>query len=213
MYTKEELELIIPQAESLSHALSLMGKSKSGSALNCLKNSIVKYDIDISHFRSYTRIFTGNKKLSHQRILVFDKNLRHRRHANQLRRALIESGRSYKCECCNIDTWCNHKLVLEIDHINGNWKDNRPKNLRFMCPNCHSLTPTFYNKKKIYYCSCGLPKTKMSTECIKCAGKHRRKVINRPCKKELQSLVSKHGYVYVGKMFGVSDNAIRKWLK
>jgi len=32
------------------------------------------------------------------------------------------------------------ELRLQIDHKNGIWKDNREKNLRFLCPNCHSQT-------------------------------------------------------------------------
>ncbi|KKQ13143.1 MAG: hypothetical protein US27_C0015G0001, partial [Candidatus Moranbacteria bacterium GW2011_GWF1_36_78] len=34
------------------------------------------------------------------------------------------------------------RLPLELDHINGDSKDNRIKNLRVLCPNCHSLKPT-----------------------------------------------------------------------
>ena len=33
-------------------------------------------------------------------------------------------------------------LPLELDHINGDRYDNRLENLRVLCPNCHSLTPT-----------------------------------------------------------------------
>ena len=34
-------------------------------------------------------------------------------------------------------------MPLEIDHVNGNYADNSPANLRLLCPNCHALTPTF----------------------------------------------------------------------
>jgi len=49
----------------------------------------------------------------------------------------------YACDKCQISSWLGEKIVLELDHINGVNNDNRIENLRFLCPNCHSLTPTF----------------------------------------------------------------------
>jgi len=53
-----------------------------------------------------------------------------------------------KCADCCIDTWCEKPIKLELDHINGNSEDNTEKNLRCLCPNCHSQTPTFKAKNK-----------------------------------------------------------------
>lgn len=39
--------------------------------------------------------------------------------------------------------WNGKSIILDLDHINGDNKDNRLENLRFLCPNCHSQTETF----------------------------------------------------------------------
>lgn len=62
-----------------------------------------------------------------------------------LRHNVIE----YVCESCgNKGEWNNKKLVLHLDHKNGNNKDNRIENLRYLCPNCHSQTETYCGKNK-----------------------------------------------------------------
>jgi predicted Zn-ribbon and HTH transcriptional regulator len=55
--------------------------------------------------------------------------------------------------------------------------------------------------------------SRKSARCPSCHQLHTRKVKDRPSKEELLALVSSKSYVSVGKMFGVSDNAIRKWLR
>jgi 5-methylcytosine-specific restriction endonuclease McrA len=63
-----------------------------------------------------------------------------------LRRFLIEEV-GYTCSRCdNPGEWQGETLSLEVDHIDGNRDNNLPSNLRFLCPNCHSLTPTWRSK-------------------------------------------------------------------
>jgi len=49
----------------------------------------------------------------------------------------------YECDSCHINSWKNKKIVLELDHIDGNNRNHSLENLRFLCPNCHSQTPTY----------------------------------------------------------------------
>ena len=54
----------------------------------------------------------------------------------------------YRCAVCKNDTWMGKPLDLELDHIDGNSTNNDLKNLRLICPNCHSQTHTYKNKNK-----------------------------------------------------------------
>lgn len=75
-------------------------------------------------------IETGNKQIGHI--------------SNHIRRFLI---RKYdeKCSQCGWDTRnpATGKVPVTVDHIDGNWQNNSESNLRLLCPNCHSLTPTY----------------------------------------------------------------------
>ena len=55
----------------------------------------------------------------------------------------------YKCSECGVGNEYNHKrLVLECDHIDGDHTNQNEKNLRLLCPNCHSQTDTFKGRNK-----------------------------------------------------------------
>lgn len=54
---------------------------------------------------------------------------------------IIERG--HICECCGLSEWFGSKIVLELEHSDGNNKNNVKDNLKLLCPNCHSLTPTW----------------------------------------------------------------------
>jgi len=66
---------------------------------------------------------------------------------NWVRRVLREKFGN-KCSECGINEYNNKPITLEVDHKNGNHLDNTIKNLRLLCPNCHSQTPTYKNRNK-----------------------------------------------------------------
>ena len=63
---------------------------------------------------------------------------------NKKERVLIEQN--YACATCGIKTWNNMSIILELDHVDGNRQNNTRENLRRICPNCHSQTPTYKAK-------------------------------------------------------------------
>lgn len=64
-----------------------------------------------------------------------------------LRKYLVRA-RGDGCEMCGVITWLNVKLTLEVDHIDGDATNNFPSNLRLLCSNCHSITPTWKGKNR-----------------------------------------------------------------
>ena len=55
-----------------------------------------------------------------------------------------------KCSKCgwNEVNLYTEKIPLETEHIDGNYKNNKEENLDLLCPNCHSLTPTYKGANK-----------------------------------------------------------------
>ena len=66
-----------------------------------------------------------------------------------VRKLLLERA-DFKCSMCG---WgkknqFTNTYPLDIDHIDGNSLNNNLENLRVLCPNCHSLTPTYKGANK-----------------------------------------------------------------
>jgi hypothetical protein len=59
-----------------------------------------------------------------------------------MRKYLIKT-RGHMCEKCHNSEWLSEPIKLTVDHIDGNWKNNHLENVRLLCWNCHSMTPTF----------------------------------------------------------------------
>ena len=64
------------------------------------------------------------------------------------RRRRVFEEQHHKCNKCLLDSWLGFPLVLELEHKDGNNKNNVRDNLEGLCPNCHSQTTTWRGRNK-----------------------------------------------------------------
>ena len=152
-YPKTVLEVTVKESISFAELLRKLGKKWSGGQQQNIKRWIKRYELDTSHFLGQAancgvKHKGGPEKRHWSKILVYNESIDWREKVFRIRRALIESGVDYKCNLCFCDgTWMGKQIKLQINHINGNWKDNRKENLEFLCPNCHSTTEGWSGNK------------------------------------------------------------------
>ena len=143
----EEFKNIVNNSNSYSDCLRALGLgTRGGSSTDILKRRIKELNCAISHFNQKGKP-SANIRYTLDEILVENSTYAN---ISRLKTRLINEGRiEYKCACCgNEGIWLGKELSLQLDHINGKNNDHRLENLRFLCPNCHSITPTYAGKNK-----------------------------------------------------------------
>lgn len=149
---KEELESIVKESYSYSEVLRKIGRKVTGSNHSHLKNKLVKMEISTKHFNSNFNIFSvKNKPKPIEEVFVVLPEGSRRPRREQLLRSLLAIGVKYLCGVCGMEPiWQGKTIILEVDHIDGNFLNNLQENLRFICPNCHSQQKTSYKNKTNY---------------------------------------------------------------
>jgi hypothetical protein len=148
-YSREELAAAVASSVSVAEVMRRLGIKPAGGSHFHISNRIRREGLDTTHFlgQAYARGAPGRRKPAAE-VLVIRPSGSLRLKRGQLLRAMLESGVPYVCALCACDgTWRARPIVLAIDHINGDWLDNRLVNLRFLCPNCHAQTATWCRKK------------------------------------------------------------------
>jgi len=146
-YTKEQLIEAVTNSVSIRQALQQLGVSAYGGNYRVIKGYIEKLSLSTSHMLGKAR--NKGQKLPNKRpIEDYLSNSKYIQ-SNKLRKRLLRDKIfEHKCSSCNSSSWLGKPIPLELDHKNGNHKDNSLDNLRLLCPNCHALTPTYRGKNK-----------------------------------------------------------------
>lgn len=209
-YNREELIALVAISQSVTEILRKLGRRTRGSSHTHLARLLLKYEIDTSHFVAQRAIITKRKHWTE--ILVDGKDV----YTPLLRRAMIESGIEYKChKCYNGPQWLGEPLVLQIEHKNGDSHDNKPNNLEFLCPNCHTQTLTHSKIKTVRgkQCTCGNKLSKKATVCLDCARTAQAATSQIPEPAVLEQLIWEMPAINLAIRFGVSGKTIEKWCR
>jgi len=192
------------------------------------------WEISTEHFDS-ARAREANPRYEKQPIneLLVENSSASRQ--NVKRRLLKEGLKKPECEMCGQgEIWRGERMAMILDHINGVRNDNRIENLRIVCPNCAATLSTHCGRKnritrdkmrcrrcereflpsssKQRYCSreCG---TRWDRSKLRERPKPATRRTRRPSYEQLLTEIEATSYCAVGRKYGVSDNAVRKWVR
>ena len=228
-YSEAEARVAVTQSQSHAQVLRMLDLCPTGGNTSVLKKWLAHWQISTAHFdaralRSPSPVATPLEEILVEGSTYSRGNVKARLYAEGVKKPL--------CELCGQgEVWRRRPMGLILDHINGVRDDNRLNNLRIVCPNCAATLDTHCGRKNRLerperacvrcnaisrarypqqrYCSraCGIRYDRKG----KPNPKLRR--VDRPPYEQLICEIDAFGYLAVGRMYGVSDNAVRKWVR
>jgi hypothetical protein len=218
---RDELLTLADSSHSMSGLLRCLGYTTFGAGRELVKARLREegFDPDVLTNRAVAQNTAFLKTIKSVPIRDFSSIFCKNSPCINIRSAVIKFGvLPYVCLGCGNNGWYNGKpLSLQLDHINAVRNDNRVRNLRWLCPNCHSQTSTFGGRrfKKVLECvSCGSPTRPGSRfgRCRDCCAKSNCRIV-WPTPDEVRTMVFREPATKIASRLGVSDVALAKFCR
>jgi len=228
-WTEQQLRDVVGESDSLVDVLRHFGLRAAGGNFSHLKLWLDRWGITTDHFtHSGPNRVPGRQERRPTEELLVEHSRFSRSHLKD--RLYTDGLKVPVCELCGLgEEWRGRRMSLILDHVNGVHDDNRLENLRIVCPNCNATLPT--------HCGRNLPPAHAPRPCASCEevfvprrGQQRycsrrcwqrarhaprpdqRRVV-RPPHEQLVEEIATSSWSAVGRKYGVSCNAVRKWVK
>ncbi|WP_371616062.1 HNH endonuclease signature motif containing protein [Streptomyces sp. NBC_00454] len=149
-WTRRVLQEAVSASTNMCEVLRHLGLENVGGHHTHISRKVRAMAIDTSHFTALSGPGRYHARRTPESLLVEQAPEGVRRvPGERLKRAMTALGAEERCAQCGTEpVWLGEPLPLEVDHINGDWRDNRPENLQLLCPNCHSTTDTYRGRGK-----------------------------------------------------------------
>jgi len=143
-WTDKQLRQAVQDSYSVRQVIGKLGLVPAGGNYVQVQKAITDLHIETTHFTGKgwrkNKTFTYSPKKSLAELLQRDTDVQ----SYKLKKRLFfEKVKTPQCELCG---WAemseDGRIPVELDHVNGDRRDNRLENLRILCPNCHSLQTT-----------------------------------------------------------------------
>lgn len=223
--SKNLLSKIVKESNTLSEILRKIESPISPYYFLCIKERMKREGINFDHISlglgsaKNKKVFNRGLTLEQAKQKVFIYNAQGCRSVIKLYLKKFSIFPMVCAECGCGEIWNSKKLVLQLDHIDGDPSNHKLDNLRWVCPNCHSQTFSFSGKhrknKRVYFCeACNTPISKFkndhSKKCDTCLRKGMRK-IEWPTKDILLNLLKIQPISKIAEDYKVSANSVRRW--
>lgn len=134
-YTNDDIISATSQVKSMAGLLKKLNLRPTGGNYDHMRRKLQQLNLDCSHW-------TGSAWSKDKQLKDWSSYTK----TESLKPHLILL-RSNTCECCKNTHWLEQIIRLEVHHLDGDRTNNELTNLQLLCPNCHSYTDNFRNKK------------------------------------------------------------------